>query len=225
MHRNSKTLLTLLLICLIATSDVSAATLKSKAVRAWESYAQLTERRIDREVAGGEAFLALDFKPTEDRKRIRKTLKDGGVHVEQMQTRDAQSKEIPVEDGIIHHWTGSIFVPNVTLGELRRWLQNYDHHADYFAEVEKSKLVARDGENFKIFLRLVRKKVVTVRYNTEHSVAYRSHSSNRMSSRSIATKIAEVSDAGTSSEKEKTSADDSGFLWRLNSYWRFEETG
>jgi hypothetical protein len=45
-----------------------------------------------------------------------------------------------------------------------------------------------------------------------------------MSSRSVATRIAELADAGSSSEKEKTSADDSGFLWRLNSYWRFEET-
>jgi hypothetical protein len=65
---------------------------------------------------------------------------------------------------------------------------------------------------------------VTVRYNTEHSVVYRDHSATRISSRSIATKIAEISDAGSPAEKEKTSADDSGFMWRLNSYWRFEET-
>jgi hypothetical protein len=115
-------------------------------------------------------------------------------------------------------------VPKVTLKTLRVWLQNYDRHADYFAEVEKSKLISRDGENFRIFLRLVRKKVVTVRYNTEHSVVYRDQSATRLSSRSVATKIAEISDAGSPSEKEKTSANDSGFMWRLNSYWRFEET-
>ena len=224
MYRNARILLMLVLVGITSSAEASAATLKSKTVRVWESYAQLTERRIDKETAGGEAFLNLDFKPKEERERIRRVLKDGGVHIEPMQTRDAQGKAIEVEEGLIHHWAGSIFIPNVKLAALRRWLQNYDRHAEYFSDVEKSKLVARDGENFRIFLRLVRKKVVTVRFNTEHAVAYRDHAPGRLSSRSIATKIAEVEDAGSASEREKTSGDDSGFMWRLNSYWRFQET-
>jgi len=223
-YRNFRILLALFLAGAMQATDASAATLKPKTLQAWETYAQLTEKRINDEISGSGAFLVSDFKKPEERDRIRKALKDGAVHVEEMQTRDAQRKVIPVEDGLIHHWVGSIFVPNVTLRTLRVWLQNYDRHADYFAEVEKSKLLSRDGENFRIYLRLVRKKVVTVRYNTEHSVAYRDHSATRISSRSIATKIAEISDAGSPAEKERTSADDSGFMWRLNSYWRFEET-
>jgi len=35
--------------------------------------------------------------------------------------------------------------------------------------------------------------------------------------------IAELADAGTASEKEKPVGDDSGFFWRLNSYWRFKQ--
>ena len=224
MYRNVRILLMVVLAGVTSSAEASAATLKTKTVRAWESYAQLTERRIDKEIAGGETFLALDLKPKEERERIRKVLKDGSVHIESMLTRDAQGKEIEVDEGLIHHWVGSIFIPNVKLASLRTWLQNYDRHVDYFADVEKSKLLARDGENFKIFLRLVRKKVVTVRYNTEHAVAYRDHAPGRLSSRSIATKIAEVADAGSASEREKSSADDSGFMWRLNSYWRFQET-
>jgi hypothetical protein len=208
----------------VASTDASAANLKPKTLLAWENYVLATEKRIGAELAGASPFLILDRKPQENRERIRKTLKGGEVYVERLETKDARGKEIKVEDGMIHHWYGSIFVPNVSLTTLRQWLQNYDRHADYFQEVEKSKLVFRDGDNFKIFLRLVRKKVVTVRYNTEHSVVYRDHASTRVSSRSIATRIAEIADAGTTAEKEKTSADDSGFLWRLNSYWRFEET-
>jgi hypothetical protein len=222
--RNFRILLALFLVGLNGTPEVSAAALKSKTLRAWETYAQLTEKRIHGELAGGGPFLALDFQKPEGSERIRKVVKEGGIHIERMQTLDANGKEIQVEDGMIHHWVGSIFVPRITLGRLRLWLQKYDRHADYFNEVEKSKLLSRDGENFKIYLRLVRKKVVTVHYNTEHSVVYRDHSANRVSSRSVATKIAEIADAGSVAEKEKTSADDSGFMWRLNSYWRFEET-
>ena len=223
-HNSLRVVLALFLVCAVGMTDASAATLKAKTLRDWESYVQATEKRINGELSGKAAFLALDWKSQEERERIRKQLKGGNVYVEKMESKDARGKEINVEDGMIHHWYGSIFVPNVTLAKLRHWLQNYDRHADYFQEVERSRLVARDGESFKIFLRLVRKKVVTVRYNTEHSVVYRDHSTTRVSSRSVATRIAEVADAGSPAEKEKTSADDSGFLWRLNSYWRFEET-
>lgn len=224
-YRNLRIVLALFLVGLTGVPDASAATLKPETLQAWETYAQLTEKRINEELARGGPFLGLDFKKPEERDRIRKVLlKEGTPYVEKKPIRDARDKEFEVEDGMIHHWVGSIFVPRVKLETLRRWVQNYDRHADYFAEVEKSKLLSRDGENFKIYLRLVRKKVLTVRYNTEHSVVYRDHSATRVSSRSIATKIAEISGAGTAAEKEKTSANDQGFMWRLNSYWRFEET-
>ena len=221
-HRNLRILIALFLVGVTGTSEASAAKLKPKTLQAWETYQQLTEKRISGELAGGGSFLVLDLKKPDERARIRKALKGGGVDIQKKRTLDA-GKEIDVEAGMIHHWIGQIFIPKMTLRTLRPWLQNYDRHADYFADVEKSKLLSRDGENFKIYLRLVRKKVITVRYNTEHSVVYRDHSPTRMSSRSIATKIAEIANAGTATEKERTSDDDSGFMWRLNSYWRFEE--
>jgi hypothetical protein len=222
-HRRFLVLLAALL-GLGTSTEASAATLKPKTLAGWETYVQSTEKRINGELGGNSNFLILDFKTPEEKERIRKVLKSGGVYAEKMESKDSRGKEIQIADGMIHHWYGSIFVPKVRLETLRHWLQDYNRHADYFEEVEKSKLVSRDGENFKIFLRLVRKKVITVRYNTEHSAVYRDQSPTRLSSRSIATRIAEIADAGTSAEKEKTSADDSGFLWRLNSYWRFEET-
>jgi hypothetical protein len=45
----------------------------------------------------------------------------------------------------------------------------------------------------------------------------------RWRSISRSTKIAEVDNAGKASEREKPPGTGEGFLWRLNSYWRFEE--
>ena len=42
-------------------------------------------------------------------------------------------------------------------------------------------------------------------------------------SRSVATRIAEVVNPAQPDEHEKPVGHDGGFLWRLNSYWRFEE--
>ncbi len=46
---------------------------------------------------------------------------------------------------------------------------------------------------------------------------------NRTHSRSYSTRIAELENPDRSDEREKPIGKDRGFLWRLNSYWRFQE--
>ena len=93
----------------------------------------------------------------------------------------------------------------------------------FFQEVEKSRLIRREGDTFRIFYRLKRKKVITVVYNTEHTVVYSRQGPKNESSRSVATKIAELDNAGSADEREMAAGEDNGFMWRLNSYWRFTE--
>jgi hypothetical protein len=74
-----------------------------------------------------------------------------------------------------------------------------------------------------VYLRLLKKKVITVVLNTEHKVTYFPLDATRQHSRSYSTKIAEVQDAGEPGEHELPAGRDHGFLWRLYSYWRFLE--
>ena len=69
----------------------------------------------------------------------------------------------------------------------------------------------------------MRSKIVTVTYNTEHLVEYQRHGEGLASSRSIATRIVELDQAGTPAEREKPEGQDHGFLWKLNSYWRYQQ--
>ena len=87
-----------------------------------------------------------------------------------------------------------------------------------------SALVSQQGDDFRIFLRLLKKKIITVVLDTDHDVHYLSLDRKRWFCRSYTTRIAEVEDAG--SPKEKVLPPDSGygFLWRLYSYWRFQES-
>ena len=212
-----------LLLSLMVPADSLAATLQPQTLRAWDTYVNATEKRIASELDGSAGFLRTDFMSPSDKAKATAALKSGQVFVLKMQTRDANRRDIDVPDGLIHHWFGAIFVPNVSAQALIRAVQDYDHHTQYFKEVEQSKLVSREGDTFKIFLRLMRKKVVTVHYNTDHTVIYRVHDNSRISSRSFTTKIAELEAVGSSAEKEKSVGDDSGYFWRLNSYWRFKE--
>jgi len=208
---------------LAAPHNTLAAKLQPQNLKAWDTYVQLTEKRIDSELASTSAFLRTDFAKPDEASVIRNALKKGQVYVKKLNTPDHGGREIKVPDGMIHHWFGAIFVPNMKLEPLLSWIRKYDDHQRFFKEVEGSKLLSQNGETFKIFLRFVRTKVVTVRYNTEHTAVYHSHGPDKESSRSFTTKIAEVKDPGTSQEKEAAIGDDSGYLWRLNSYWRFKE--
>jgi hypothetical protein len=75
----------------------------------------------------------------------------------------------------------------------------------------------------RVSLKLQRKKIVTVVYNTEHVVMFARGSGARATSASTATRIVEVVDVNTPQERELPAGDDRGFLWRLNAYWRYEQ--
>jgi len=128
-----------------------------------------------------------------------------------------------IDDGKIHHWVGAVFVPGVTLDTVLARLKQYaGRESEFYGDVIASKLLSKDGERVSLFMKLRRTKLITVTYNTEHAVAYRKIGGSRASARSVSTKIAELKDAGTAQEREKTADEDSGYLWRLNAYWRYE---
>ncbi|MBI4164636.1 MAG: hypothetical protein HY508_02755 [Acidobacteria bacterium] len=200
------------------------AELKPATSEAFERYARATEARIDRELARPDAFLYTEGLPAPRRDAVRAMLKRGEVYMERLQMRDSSSKDMKAPDALIHHWLGAAFIPCVTLQQTLELVQDYDRHQDiYKPEVVRSKLVSRKGPDFKIFYRLRKKKVRTVTLNTDHEVHYTLLSAQRTVSRSYTTRIQQVSDADTPQEHEEPVGKDSGYLWRLYSYWRFEE--
>ena len=104
--------------------------------------------------------------------------------------------EPSVPDGRIHHWAGAVFIPGVTLDQVLRHLRDRaGRESEAFDDVLSSKLIARDGDRLRVYMKLRRESVITVTYNTEHAVEYRRLSDTRASSRSVATKIAELDEA------------------------------
>lgn len=86
-----------------------------------------------------------------------------------------------------------------------------------------SKLISHHDNDFQIYLRLLKKKIITVVLDTNHEVHYRSIDQSRWVCHSYTTRIAEVQDAGSAKENILPPDTGSGFLWRLYSYWRFQE--
>ena len=206
------------------TPEVLSVDLKPATVEAFERYVKATEARIDKELSHPETFLYIDTLPEPRRAAARARLKRGEIYMERLKTLDASGREMKAPGALIHHWVGAVFVPGASLRQTLELVEDYDRHQDiYKPEVVRSKLVQRIGNDFKIYYRLRKKKVLTLTYNTEHDVHYFPVDATHCHSRSYTTRIAEVEDADTPQEREKPVGHDRGFLWRLYSYWRFEE--
>ena len=210
----------IILSVMIVPGPLSAATLQPDTVQAWNAYVAATEGRIGRELSSQRSFLVSDLSPeaSDTRARIRR----GEVVIAEMRTT-AGGKTIAVPDGLISHWRGSVFLPGVSLATLLQRLQHPSERGPHQQDVVALRVLARAPDELKLFIRMTRSKVVTVTFDTEHVVDYRRHGATRASSRSVATKIAELDGTGTASEREKRPGEDRGFMWRLNSYWRYEQ--
>ena len=195
------------------------ADLTARTVAAWDAFAKATEERIAREEADGRRFLGLDFEPGRDATADRTGLRSGTVVIDQPTTNGA-AEAIAVPDGEVHHWRGVLFLPGVTLDQV---LQELRRPAPVSDDVLASRVLQDTPEGQRVYLKLLRKKLVTAVYNTEHDVRFVRHSPTRASTRSVSSRIAELEAPGTAQEKEKPVGHDRGFLWRLNAYSRFEQ--
>jgi hypothetical protein len=213
----------LLAAILLIVVPVNAADLKLRAVQGFDRYVQITEAQIDSQAAREESFLRVESLPEERRAGVYAQLRDGKVVIERLETLNT-GKKIAVPGGLIHHWIGTVFIPGATLAQTLALEEDYDHHQDYFRpDVIRSKVLQHEGDDYLVQLRFYKTKIVTSILDTEHRVHYGSVDSTKAWSRSYTTRIQEVVDAGESGERLEPEGHDRGFLWRMNTYWRFEE--
>jgi hypothetical protein len=202
---------------MLSAVPAASADLQPHTIAAFDRYVRLTETRMD----AGVPFLWLDTLPEPQQHEQRDELRRGALLIERLTTREG-GKNIPIPDGLVHHWVGLAFVPGTTVDEALALLQNYDRHAEiYRPAISRSKLLAREGNVFRVYLRFFMKKVITVVVNSEHEARFQRDRADRAQSRIYSTRIAEVEAPDTPAEREKPVGRDGGYLWRLYTYWRF----
>lgn len=201
---------------LLGTTSAESADLQPRTIAAFDRYVKAAET----ETAARVEFLRLDGLPAALRRARQDELRAGMLHIERLTTLDGGS-EIPVPDGLMHHWVGTVFAPGASVEQALSILQDYDKHAEiYRPAVVQSRLLSRNGDRFRMFLRFSMTKVITVVVNTEHDAQFYRDGPDRARSRIYSTRIAQVENAGQPDERELPVGRDGGYLWRLNTYWR-----
>jgi len=196
--------------------------LRPNTLQAFVNYVTKTEAQNTDSLRGG-PFLCVDGLQGKDRTEVFAKLRAGEVEMRRLSVvADGGNAEVP--GGMIHDWEGIVFIPGAKLDDVLKILEDYDHHAIYYApDVTKSRIESHSGDQFRVYMQFRRHSIVTVVLNTEHDVTYYRDSPVRAHSRSSAIRIAQVDDPGGPKERERAPGEDDGFLWRMETWWRMEE--
>jgi hypothetical protein len=209
--------------CLALPAPASAADLQPQTAKAYDRYIELTGAQVTAELAQSGPYLWVERLPPTQRATAEEQLRNGQLAIERLETLDS-GKPIPTPGGMIHHWVGTVFVPGATLAQTLSFMQDYDHKVEYFKpDIVRSKILRHEGDDYFVLLRFYKKKIITTVIDTDQEVHYHVVDSTHAYSRSRTTRVQEVDNAGKSDEMLEAEGHDRGFMWRMNTYWRFEE--
>jgi len=197
------------ILCCVAVGGVIArgAELTDRARQAYEQYIEQARRSFLERVRA---------EPLESRQ-------GAGAISAQPGTEDGI---ISVPDGLVHHWVGVAFMPDVTLDAAIQLSQAYAEYPRIYASVVSSRTLGQDGDAFHIELRLhERAGVVTATLDVTSTVQYVRVDSHRAYSLSETTDIREIANAGRPDEHALDSEDSHGYLWRANTFTSYLERG
>lgn len=125
---------------------------------------------------------------------------------------------------MLHHWRGTAFAPGVTAADFERMMRNYSAYPQLYApQVVSARVLAHDGDRYQISMRVRQKHVIAVVMDTAYDVTFGRLDARHGFSLSRSARIAEIASPGTAKERALSAAEQHGFLWRLNTYWSYEE--
>jgi hypothetical protein len=205
----------LLGVFLVCTRIGEAVELKPETIDAFDHYIVDLEMRLE------PRFHGVHFLWSDDSPGLREQLAQGAVLV-----RPANGNGlIAVKSGLIQDWMGVVFIPHCTLKTVLAMVQDYDRHQEILKpDIALSKTRVHRGDDFEVYLRIVKTKFfLSDVLNSEHKIHFAAVDAQRVYSRNYTTRIAEVNGVGKAGEHELPVGQDRGLLWRLYSYWFYEE--
>lgn len=210
-------------VAMLLAASCLASELEQATIEAFNHYVEVAEEQMRSSLRADGPFLWVDFRPEAARDRLYTQLRSGQLVIRQLDTED-DGQRIDIPDGMVHHWIGLAFVPGATLKTAEEVLKDYEDYAQIYApQVRRSRIYGRDGDDFKLYLQLYKDSPRVVSYNANFNVERMRLGADRIASSSVSTRIAQLQDPSQPDGSEYPVGQDSGYLWRMNDYWRYEQ--
>jgi len=197
-------------------ATANAADLKPETLKAWDDYVAAADIQMQERMSATHPFLLAD----EDPGRAAE-LRSGEILV------FPASQHIPkrVPSGLIHDWYGQVFIPDVTLLDVRRVLRNYGCYKElYKPAVVDSRTIASSESQDQFYLLLVNKSLISkTALDTDFRSSYFRVDDRRGYEISCSTRIQELAGFGTGHQRMPPPDQGPGLIWRAFDITRFEE--
>jgi hypothetical protein len=209
--------LELFLPAAVAPGLSSAVELHSDTLQAWEKYIANADGRMQARLDDRQPFLWSDEAAGRSA-----CLRHGEILVAPVRGRGSRS----VVGGLIHDWVGAVFIPNATLEGVLAVVHDYDRYKEFYKPVVADSKVFACTETDQYFSMVWQRKVLFVDAAIESQ--YRAHGfaldGRRGYSIINTTEVREIEDYGRSQERLLEPGHGNGFIWRLHSIARYEES-
>lgn len=183
----------------------------SAALAGFNSYVAKVDTRLAREHSSPATFLAGEGAAV---------LRRGDSAIEEL--TPAGGEELP--GALLHDWRGTAFVPAASAADFERVMENFSAYPQYYVpQVLSARVVARSGDHFQVLMRVRQQRVITVVMDTTYDVTFARLDAQHGYSISRSTKIDEIASPGKHNEHALSPGDNPGFLWRMNTYWTYEQ--
>jgi hypothetical protein len=204
-------------LLLVAAGRLTGAP-SAAAVSTFDSCIQGVEARLARQHLSPDSFLAAysDSEPESADRRLRR----GEPIIEKLTTSTTSG----LSGAMLHQWRGTAFAPAAKSVDFERLLRDVGSYPQTFSpQVLQAWASANAGDRMQLWMRIRQKHAITVVLDTAYDVAFGQLDAQHGYSISRSTRIDEIGSPGTSAERPLNADEEHGFLWRLNSYWSWEE--
>ena len=204
-----------LLLCAAAPAGIAAEPTPA-AVAAFNSYLYAVESRLAQQHRSQDGFLALPAAGSQSELGLR----SGELIVEKLTS--AAGAELP--GALLHHWRGTEFAAGARAEDFERLIKDFNSYPQYFSpQVVQARVLAQQDDRMQAVMRVRQHHVITVVVDATYDIDFERVDARHGYSLSRSTRIAEIDAAGTASERALNDDEEHGFLWRLNTYWSYEE--
>lgn len=187
------------------------------ALSAFDSYSNTVETRLAQQHRSAEAFLA---PPAADPKRAEARLRRGELIIERL----APSTAADFSGAMLHHWRGTAFAPEAKAADFERLMRDFDSYPQHFApQVLQAGVLTQKGDRMQTSMRVRQHHVITVVMDSTYDIIFGRLDPQHGHSISHSTRITEIDSPGTNAEYPLNATEEHGFLWRLNTWWSYEE--
>jgi len=190
-------------------AQLTGATLRVDTLNAWDKYIRAAESRLEHSARSKDGFLIIDSEQS----------CIGRLRAGEIVVAPSLHSPLKIPGGLIHDWTGTVFIPNATLDDVFGVVNDYDHYSRYY---KPGVLDSQSAGPAAFEIVLTNTGVFGKTVKASESVKEVRIDNRRRYTVTSSTRIQEIEDYGRPDQHLLPPDEGSGYLWRIYSIAKYE---